>query len=149
MERDRDRRPVFVGNLLNSCFSSWLANWICYSKMEVWKKRGWGRDRDLNMWAAHLHAVKGIVHPKIKILDWNHSGFIQNTLICVFRRLTNVLWVWNEMMTEFSFLGEPNKCISNYIYTLNANSTNISLYFTLTSYLISSNSNLIKQTMKI
>lgn len=27
MERDRDRRPVLVGNLVNSCMSS--ANWIC------------------------------------------------------------------------------------------------------------------------
>lgn len=30
MERDKDLRPVLVGNLVNSCMSS--ANWICYKR---------------------------------------------------------------------------------------------------------------------
>lgn len=30
MERDSERRPIFVGRLLNSCF--WSANWICEKK---------------------------------------------------------------------------------------------------------------------
>lgn len=42
MERDRERRPALVGNLLNSCFSS--TNWICYKTNKItiiWFKLIW------------------------------------------------------------------------------------------------------------
>lgn len=46
MERDRERRPIFDGRLLNSCF--WSANWICWLK----------GSRDQNSRFLRLHKCK-------------------------------------------------------------------------------------------